>query len=480
MFISFERGQPSMFLRWTIAFVLVFVVLLTMRDDRIVCGVSADHVNPIDFCFETKITITNNTGADLTNKPIRALINADNLIDNGQIDERNWDFTASHSAINNNIDVMGQNLGSTAAPFWLWLDSLAAGESTDIRVLHGSPSQHHDNGFFLNGYPNPLSIPHSASIDAGGETFYQIDIVASFRDLTVNSGELLRKADSLPGSGWRVTLGDIGAGVYGFAWLINSTSCTAAVSNTGRHHWSFVFSQAAGIDVFIYEDGSLINSCDTDEASIGTNTADLRIGNNVSNVIIHKATFTDGGGIQGNYSFDANDVTELTSVSNVFTGTFLDATANNNDGTYSFTENQSNIVVVVNPATLVNVSNFPSVSDANNLVDSVIDGALVVIQPTINSGIVGGILTDLDTYSGNANINPDGPKFALTMAVGLGLAILLFGITRFPPLAVVAMGTPVGIGALAGWYNPFWALTLVIALPIIWFGTTKILETSSS
>ncbi len=151
--------------------------------------------------------------------------------------------------------------------------------------------------------------------------------------------------------------------------------------------------------------------------------------------------------------------------------------------TYSFIEDQTNISVSLSAVELSTLSNFPSIPNNPNelFASGPFNENFLIVQPTVPSGIIkNNILDPLDAGAAIGGFNPDGTKVAIALAIGLGLAFLVFSIAPIPPLAVLAFCTPIAITALAGWHNPIWALTVVIGAPLIWFGTTKMAETSVS
>lgn len=469
-------------LKLTMAVVLLSIVAGLLTADNTICGVSADHgehsTDPNNFCFQSQITITNNTASALVNKPVRVEIDTLDLIAAGQLNNQGWDFKPILGSISNSPNFMGQDINDSASGYWFLVDNLAAGESLTYSVLHGNTYQKFDNGFISNTYVNPLNVPHSSSIDLSGETSAEFDVIIDILDITARDNGIVDKLDGT--SGYEIVLADV-ASVLNIRFTINDVNCDVAIANTGRQHWRWEYVAAAGVDVNVFRDGVNVGTCDTDETSIFGNSVDFNMANGLTDAVLNRVIISENVGIVGSYSFDVNDITETDDTSPTFAGTFLDATANNNDGTYSFSEDQTNISFAVNPPVINHLGNFPVVDTSNNRFDGIFAPGQITIQPTPSSdSIFKLIFSGTNDFSSSSGINPDAPRFAIAFGIGMLLMIPAVLFTRFIPLGLVLFISPVALGAASGWYNPIWAIIMVLALPIAWWGSTKALETSVS
>ena len=374
---------------------------------------------------------------------------------------------------------MAQDINDNASGYWFNVDSLDAGESLIYRVFHGNIFQKIDNGVLLNGYSDPYTIPDSATIDLGGETQATFEIIFDTDSLT-GRNETLWEKEGASNDGPSLLFVNNG-GNLDFRARINNSNCDFTIPAIGRQHFRIEYLAAAGIDVSIFRNGSSVATCDTDEATILTNSTPVNIGNLLTDTTIHYIKIADNTASVGEYSFDGNDIVETDDTSPTYAGTFLDSTSNNNDGTYSFSEDQTGILVVVNPPIInTNLSGFPVIVVDNDRFEGIFTPGQIVVQPTPNASLMQIVFSNTDTFSTAASINVDGPRFAIAFAFGLVLMIPAVVFTRFIPLGLVLFISPVALGAASGWYNPIWALIMVLALPIAWWGSTKALETSVS
>ncbi len=74
-----------------ISFTFIFASSVFFISEKETCLISASHTTPIEYCLQQDIIITNDGLTNLTNYPVRILINAQNMIAANQSDVRGWD-----------------------------------------------------------------------------------------------------------------------------------------------------------------------------------------------------------------------------------------------------------------------------------------------------------------------------------------------------------------------------------------------------
>ena len=468
-----------------VAIILLLVLNVTGND---VCKANGAVNDPDTFCFQTYITLTNASSVDITDKPVRVQIDAAGRIAQGQLDARVWDFKPTVGSVANNADYMAQSVNSINAGFWFWIDSLPAGETRLVRVFHGNSTQRSDHGFFFNGWDNPIVVTDAAPLRMNGATDVLIRLTLDLFDDTPRDNVLIDKYDEGTSQGYRVGIEDISSANW-LVFTVNDQTCSFPLNDSDeRAQWDLSFIADAGADVFLTKNGISQTSCDTDVASISDTTGnDFVVGDAfdsdspADDLVISHLDISNAGTVVIDYHFDANDVNETSAINGVFTGTIGDSGPNNYTGNYSFTEVQTGVEYIVGAPQLVSLSDFPTIENTNIVIDQVIGDSAVTKQVEVTNGMFQELIKDqLDDYSSTAGINSDGPIFALMMAIGFGLFIATGATIKFMPLSAVLMCTPPAIGAAAGWYEPYYAAILIIAVPLTWFGTTKAIETSVS
>ncbi len=113
--------------------------------------VHASDTVPSDFCFQMDIEITYTGIPTLTNQAFRIPINAIGLIAANQMDSRAWDILPIQGSFSNEVDIFGQNLTATSAPFWVHVPVLVQNQTKTVRFYLGSDEQKRNQGVLFTG-----------------------------------------------------------------------------------------------------------------------------------------------------------------------------------------------------------------------------------------------------------------------------------------------------------------------------------------
>ena len=103
-----------------LAIALIFASMLMLYNpDYNSCVAHASDNNISDFCYRLDVSVTNNTGSDLTDKPVRVEIPTLSYINNKQMDSRGWDLRPTQGGFGNEIDLLTINTNNNQSPFYI-------------------------------------------------------------------------------------------------------------------------------------------------------------------------------------------------------------------------------------------------------------------------------------------------------------------------------------------------------------------------
>lgn len=425
----------------------------------------ASDIFPSDYCFQTDIAITYGGAGTLTNQPVRVQLNADGLIDSSQMDPRAWDLKPIIGSLANEVHLTAQSLGSTTSAWWIVVPEISAGETRTTRIYSGSPEQRRDQGIFFTGGEYVVVSNHT-DFDISDNLDVRFDMTVT--DATPRTQIIVDKWSGAVG--YRIQLQDdsglkirvrIDGGDCQIAWNSAWTSVKSS--------WRVEYVAAAGADTFIYRDGSLVGSCDLDEASIGNSGVDVGIGAIastgtalLSDAEISNVEILEAGAVAGRWGFDAANMSETVST-NPYEGTISDYSGNGHTAAYTFDRDQSDFTYTVGGTQLV--------SGAAQLT---IDSTPADVLGQINIGGSGVSTTGpfytvfLSKWAEAAPVAVFGYVVALSL-IGLLMAVLSYKLTRYIPIALVMFGIPFAVGVANGWVPPWFMILWVILALGGWF-----------
>lgn len=424
---------------------------------------------PSDYCFQVDVTVTYTGSGTLTNAAVRVPMNPANMIAANQMDERAWDILPIQGSLSNEVDLLAQDLSSSAAPFWLHLPSISQNETRIIRLYVNNPEQKRDQGILFTG-GDSLSATHNAVMNISDNL--RADVTLEVLDATAQNATLLSHWDS--DQGYRLLLIN-DTGTLKVRAQVNALTCDLAWDSSWtdtNQDFSMRFVAASGNDLFIDRNGTNAAACDTDAPSITAPVADpaLTVGTTLDNAIVREVRLWDASTVVGRWGFDAGSMTETVS-SNPFGGTIQDYGANNLDFTYAFNRSQTDLTAVVGGLNLV--SSSPAIEISDTTVDILGPAFGRSISTPIPEGTAGVLYTlFLDPIADSTGHR--GMAFSMTLAgLGLFLAALVYSKVRYIPLALFVAGVPPAIGVINGWLPVWWMFLWAILVIGSWFAVRQ-------
>ena len=124
-----------------------------------------------DFRYITEITVTNNTGAALTNVAVRAPIGALNMVNGGFLGADGQDILVLGKSDGTETLITAQDLGVNSASWWVPIASLADGASATFSLYTGDLTGSADNpqAIWLQGASENVTVTDDATLDPTGD-----------------------------------------------------------------------------------------------------------------------------------------------------------------------------------------------------------------------------------------------------------------------------------------------------------------------
>lgn len=426
----------------------------------------ASDIYPSDYCYQTDIAITYGGAGTLTNQPVRVELNADGLIDSGQLDPRAWDVKPILGSLANEVHLTAQSLGSTTAPWWVIVPEISAGETRTHRFYTGSGEQRRDQGIYFTG-GEQVEITDHADLDITDNL--SIRVTLTNYDETARQQWLVSKID---GAGGYAALFSDNGGNLAITLYADAGTCmlTWDSSWTGvPQDFRFEYTAATGADTFIYRNDVLECSADRDKGALDTNALDMLIGARsdtgtqfLAGASIQTVEIAAAGVVKARYGFDATSMTE-TVATNPYEGTIADYSGNSHTGAYTFDRDQTDLTYAVGATQLV-----------SGAAQITIDDTPADVLGQINIGGNGVSTTGpfytvfLSKWAESSPVAVFGYVVALSL-FGLLLAVLSFKLTRYIPISLVMFGLPFAVGVANGWVPPWFMILWVILALGGWF-----------
>lgn len=453
------------------ALVITALVLFAAPGDALRCGsVHASDVLPSDYCFQMDIAITYTGTPTLTHQAFRVPLSALGLIANGQMDERAWDIRPIQGSLSNEVDVLGQDLTSSSAPFWIHIPEMVQDQTKTVRFYMGSDEQKRNQGILFTG-SDTMAVADAAVMDISDNL--TLDVEFEMLNDTPIDATLASHYNAAGADGYRFQLIDI-VGVLKVRAQVDTDTCDLTWDSSWTNInqlFTMRFAADPGTDLFIDRNGVNEVACDTDLASITSpaGSPDFISGDTLDSAIIRDIRLVDAGTIVADWGFDARSISEDTASDPTYTGTIQDYGPNNLDLTYTFTRPQSDVSGVVGAVQLASGSQPILLNtDRVSIIGTGFGGDISTPVPEDTSGIFyqlfTGPIADVVGTSG-----PRGMGYAIAMGgLGVILALLVFKATKFIPLALFVGGVPPAIGMLQGWIPAWWMLLWAILVIGSW------------
>lgn len=437
----------------------------------------ASDILPADYCFQTDIAVTYSGSGDLTNKPVRIVMNASGMIGSGQLDANAWDIKPIQGSLANEVHLTAQELDSTASAWWVVLPAISEDQTRTLRFYSGSQEQRRDQGIWFTS-KEYATVPDNAVFDITD------NLALEFRVENLSDtprGNIWAEHHNNAGGGYRVQF-TTNAGVLNVLLVIDNRNCFLPWDSswTGEEQdFRFEYIVATGNDAFIYRNGVLAQSCDLDAGAIETTTNPFTVGvvagtegsntftsARLTNAIISDIRLWDGTTEELHLGFDANRMTETVST-NPYEGTIDDYSSNAFTGTYVFDRDQSDFSYTIGPTQLVSGASQITLPDTNPDVLGPVFGVDPGASPSeLQTGIFYDVF--LQKWVGQAPVRSFG--YASVLAIfGLFLAIAVYRLTKYVPLALFVFGIPLAVGVGNGWIPAWWMILWIVIAIGGWF-----------
>lgn len=448
---------------------MAFAAVAILNAPSSICGASASHGPPSDYCYQTDIAFTYSGSGTVTNEPVRIEINADGMIDSGQLDPRAWDFKPILGSFANEIAVEHQSLTSSASPWWFVIPSISAGETRTVRGYSGNGEHRRDQGVFFNG-GELITAGTAAALDVTDNL--QIDIEMQVLTSTARNQVILVRLAA--DKGYAVWLRSIGSALN-LSLFLDNGACHLVwdPSWTGvRSVFTFTYFANAGIDTEILRDGVSVKTCDIDQGQIDTVSTAFDVGSSAStfflnDVLIHDMKISEAGTELAHWGFDPDSMTE-TVATNPYQGTIADYSANGLTATYTFDRDQADWDYTIGATQLVSGSTQITLPDSN---PDVLGPAFGSLDPSLSpaestSGIFYNVF--VNKWVSLSPVRSFG--YVVVLGVfGLLFALLTYKLTKQVVIAFFIFGFPFAIGVGNGWVPAWWLILWLVLVFGGWF-----------
>ena len=457
-----------------LAIALIFAsMLMIYNPDYNNCVAHASDNNISDFCYRLDVSVTNNTGSDLTDKPVRVEIPTLSYINNKQMDSRGWDLRPTQGGFGNEIDLLTINTNNNQSPFYITFESIPKDETRIARLYLGNNEQKRNQGIIFTGNEN---LNHAYDSHFAITDNLKINVELEVLDSTAHTGDIIKLFDS--NQGYRLSFLD-DSGTLKLRAEVNGDACNytwnTSWDNTNKLI-TYRFLADTGNDLFIDVDGVNVMACDTDESAITIPTTTLDIGNNtLKNTIIRDIKIFEGTTEKADYGFDFNTLSETSKTNPNYSGMANDYSSNNKHLTYTFVRDQSNINASVGGLVFTSTG-------ASALLD------------TQNIDIISGKFGGNDIYTNTANTNAFGYDLLSSAMNNMGISnslgftifftgfALIFGLgafvyTKSITITMFSMALPYSYASING-FIPYWWLIIFLLVMVTSYGATKWSESS--
>lgn len=425
-------------------------------------GCRAHAVTSADYCWGQQITITNTSGAALTNYLVALTINTDVAIAAAYMQPQAWDLYLTDSS-GDDIEFFAQDAGENDARFWILVPSLADGATETYTLNLGSSGVRRNNGFAFNGAAT-ITRTHAAAFNVTNNL--GVKVIAQSDVSHATAGWFLSHWTA--NTGYRLGVITISGTTYVRAQV---DSATLDVAWTGSNTTIDMTFKSGTLEILF--DGVSQGTSTTGLGAISTNSEDLVAGSGYTGVLRYvqlQSNVVAAPTVVLTWGIWATSAVELTAVAPTYTGTIPDDNATYN-GTYSITSAQTGILVT--PGYVY--SNYT-------------DAALTIPQ-RLGINIFGDAPSDSTlsptgtgaSFPGGGRINQIAddigfPRQAAWLMLVAGICILvMFLIGTFTGEAIAALAVPIVPIAIFGVVGPIgvWVAFVYGAAGIGIYGITR-------
>lgn len=447
-----------------LSFALAAALVLVMAMPGALCqSVYADFTGSTsDFCYRVTVTIENQTGGPITNRPVAFEADPASLIGGAFMNRYVWDLRPTTGALVN-TDVEAQDTGSGTARWWIFVPSLADGATGTFYLYFGSAVAKRDQGIMFSGADEVLRA-HHASFNVTDN----LRITAEAETTLANTGGwILQHFDSGASDGYRLGIIDV-AGVRKVRAQVDASTLDVPWSGA----LTDIRMDFIAPNLTLYFDGVSVGTLNTGLGGISTNTEDLKVGTDLSatvrDVVLLDNIDTTPAPLL-HWGFNPVDMAETGAADPTYTGTVADESGNGFTGTYTFTRDQSDITPTTGDVTFLVANPSQSVTiPAQSILGGAVSGAFTTSN-TISHIPFFSMLEDL-----RLAWEIPAPAWwffwltAIGLLVGVGVFLLFMrnavgiGLGTLGPIVALIAGVAAGFPGVGKW--------MPILVGFVWFG----------
>ena len=251
------------------------------------------------FAYQIPVQVTNNTSADIGPTTVCVPVNHAALVDGGFIVSSGMDVVVVPAGADTDADIyeLGANLlvpgaDSTASEscWWLWVESIPAGQSRTWRLHTGRSSLPTGHHVIRLGETDTITVPHDYTMDA--DRYVKMRVIGRLPSIPTTAGFLLHKLDAYGGYALGVRNGnELFATIrYGTGATDTSTVSYSSISAGGMHIYEALYTRSSGSDPQLHLSVDGVQVTTTAEGTLAagatiadsTSSTDLTIGKDLA------------------------------------------------------------------------------------------------------------------------------------------------------------------------------------------------------
>lgn len=320
---------------------LLFLAALNPNLPGGTCKAYAAELAPVDYCYRTIISVTNNTGGDITDRLVNFSINSSSLRTSSYLGTQAFDLMLTPSSLTPEIGIFAQDLGSTTANWWIQASGTITNGSTGQYYLStGNASAKKDQSISMTGNDSVAVTDHADYDITDNLTL----IARAFTSAGAQNATLLCKWTA--NTGYCLDLINSAGALRVRARVDNQSLDVAWATPTTVTEIKVTFVNPT---LEILFDGVSQGTLNTGLTSITANAQNIAMGTNYTGDLNYTAIWS-ANVPKGVWGFEPPATTQLTAVAPVYTGTFTDEVGLH-DATYTFNRVMTNITVSLSAIT---------------------------------------------------------------------------------------------------------------------------------
>ncbi len=461
--------------RFTVALVMLAASLLALTRIEPVCTVSASDV-PSDWCYRTQVFVTNTVGGahgDLTDFPVRFVIDSSNLIATARMDARAFDLYPYVGSFSTEAELILQDLDGDDSAWWAIIPTLPDGGTATLTMLTGTSDRQRDQGLFFGpSGTGEMTVADDADFDLTDDISVRVKL--EMNDLTEFGQDATLFSRWAGNQGYRLLLFN-NANALEVRTQIDATQLDTAwvTAWTGEPTWL----ELRYVDprLSLFANGVEVDFVVTGGGVIATAAVGPTVGTDLDESIIRGIEVIDlsGPSVVARWGFDpragpspADTLTEASAVDPDYTSTVPEYSGNGHTGTWAITADQSDIAITVGPTAPTSAT--PLLSVIGTPIDAVGSPFITAMFPGVSEN-EDSPLWDVFDAAMTGSLIPRTMFWAMLLIMG-GLALggaILAG-TKSMPIAIAAGGAPLGYGVINGYVEPWLLLLWILAAMVLW------------